>query len=420
MKISIPKLPILFEFILFISFVEVFFFTLLNNLGFQAFQLVPYLRIFVILFTLLFILKRIKFSFAIFSISLKNSIENKLMLIWLLISIISLIVGVLRLNPILYLFTDFFYIIIGYLLFRIVSYKNNGEVLYYKLTQKQELFFITFVIILTTIATFFLQIVSPSFLVIFTMCYSLYLFIEKRHKLSILYLLPFILQLVAANRALILVFIVLLFFSFTVKKVSRKNIIVFFIVTLLTISLIIYFLDDIFGIIIELLDDSSKLRSRLVQLRSVFNGRINWNTPSALSLKQRLVEINLVVEFWLSNVFNFIFGGGLGATLDGSSFKDKGVVASAILGKQNIHNIHVLPFSIILRYGLMGILFLLFLIKLVLRYFKTILFKENRHYLPLYLFVFSWILYSIPAASYLWTTPLFWLILSINSNADKN
>ena len=37
MKISIPKLPVYFEYIIFISFVEIFFFFLLNSLGFQVF-----------------------------------------------------------------------------------------------------------------------------------------------------------------------------------------------------------------------------------------------------------------------------------------------------------------------------------------------------------------------------------------------
>lgn len=419
MRITIPKLPILFEFIIFISVVEIFFFLVLYNLRFQVFQLVPYLRICVIFFTLLFILMRIKVPISIFSISLHKSIENLLMLFWLLISILCFIVGVLKWNPVLYLFTDFFYIFFGYLLFRIIGKKSSSQEIYAKLNKKQELFFIICIIIITSIATLF-KMVSPSFLVVFTMCYSLYLFTKKSYGYSFLYLVPFMLQIVSSNRALILVFVVLLFFSFTIRRISRKNAIIFLITSIVLITLLLYFLDDLLGIVIELLNDSSKLKSRLMQLRSVFNGKINWNSPSALSLKQRLVEINLVVDFWLSNIINFIFGGGLGATLDGSSFKDKGVVASAILGKDNVHNIHVLPFSIILRYGVFGVLLLILLLKLFLKYLKNIVLEDKKHYLPLYLFIFVWIVYSIPAASFLWTTPLFWLILSVNSNESKH
>ena len=417
MKISIPKLPVYFEYIIFISFVEIFFFLLLNSLGFQVFQLVPYLRIFVIFFTILFILKRIKMPLSVLSFSLNRTIENKIMAFWFLISVICFIVGLLRLNPILYLFTDFFYIIIGYFLFRLIQIKDKKIQIYYQLSTRQEFFFIGIIIFLTIIATIF-KIIAPSFLIIFSMCYSLYLFKEKNYKIAFFYLIPFFLQILSANRALILVFMVLIFFAFTSEKISKRNITIFSVSSIVIFIALFYFLEDILKVIIEAMDESSTLRHRLVQLQSVFSGKINWNTPSALSLKQRLVEINLVIEFWFSSVFNFTFGGGLGATLDGSTFKDKGVVASAILGKSHIHNIHVLPFSIILRYGFLGLIFLGLLLNLFLKYFKIILFEGKSYLLPLYLFVFCWILYSIPAASFLWTTPLFWLTLSVNSNEN--
>ena len=302
-------------------------------------------------------------------------------------------------------------------MFRLIQIKDKKIQIYYQLSTRQEFFFIGIIIFLTIIATIF-KIIAPSFLIIFTMCYSLYLFKEKNYKIAFFYLIPFFLQILSANRALILVFMVLIFFAFTSEKISKRNITIFSVSSIVIFIALFYFLEDILKVIIEAMDESSTLRHRLVQLQSVFSGKINWNTPSALSLKQRLVEINLVIEFWFSSVFNFTFGGGLGATLDGSTFKDKGVVASAILGKSHIHNIHVLPFSIILRYGFLGLIFIGLLLNLFLKYFKIILFEGKSYLLPLYLFVFCWILYSIPAASFLWTTPLFWLTLSVNSNEN--
>jgi hypothetical protein len=417
MKISLTKLPIFFEFILFISYIEVVFFIILNNLGFQVFQLVPYLRIIVIFFTALFLIRKVKIPTAIFSISLNRTIENKLMLFWVLITAVSFVVGILKLNPFLYLFTDLFYIIFGYFIFSLIRLINKKQQLFIKLNIKQAKYFIGIIIILTIFATI-LKIVLPSFLVIFTMCYGLYLFKEKEYKISFFYFIPFLAQILTANRALILVLVVIFFFSFTIQKISKRNVIVFFLTATLSLLVLFYFIEDILSLLINNMEESSKLKQRLVQLHSVFSGNINWNTPSALSLKQRLVEINLVLDYWLSNFFNFIFGGGLGATLDGATFKDKGVIVSAILGRGHVHNIHVLPFSILLRYGFLGLLFIFLVIDLFLNYFKKLLFNNNKHLLPLYLFVFCWIIYSIPAASYLWTTPLFWISLSINS--DEN
>ena len=45
MKINIPKLPIFFQFIIFLSIVEVLVMFILSKIGFGFFQLVPYLRI---------------------------------------------------------------------------------------------------------------------------------------------------------------------------------------------------------------------------------------------------------------------------------------------------------------------------------------------------------------------------------------
>jgi hypothetical protein len=417
MKLSIPKFPIFFQFILFISLIEILFFIILNNLGLQVFQLVPYLRIIVIFFTFLFILKKFKIPLSVFSLGLNKTSENKLMLFWLLITILSFIIGIIKINPILYLFTDFFYIIFGYFIFRLMKIINKKKQIFYKLNKRQAKYFIGIIIILTLFAAV-LEVVLPSFLVIFTMCYGLYLFKEKEYKISFFYFIPFLAQILTANRALILVLVVIIFFAFTIQKISIRNVILFLLSSIVSIFVLFYFLEDILSLVIDTMKESSALKQRLVQLHSVFSGKINWNTPAALSLKQRLVEINLVIDYWLSNFFNFIFGGGLGATLDGSTFKDKGVVVSAILGKGHVHNIHVLPFSILLRYGLLGLGLIFLLVDFLLKYFKIILFKNKEQLLPLYLFVFCWILYSIPAASYLWTTPLFWISLSINS--DEN
>jgi hypothetical protein len=156
-----------------------------------------------------------------------------------------------------------------------------------------------------------------------------------------------------------------------------------------------------------------------MQIMLIFNGKANWNSPTMLSLAQRVQEAKLVFEYWTSSIYNFLFGGGMGATIQGFSFKDDGVANSALLGKSAIHNIHLLPFSLIFRYGVFGVFIFILLMKNVLNYFFKILLSQNSLFKTLIIFQFSWILYSIPAASYLWTCPLFWITLAYISNEKK-
>ena len=121
----------------------------------------------------------------------------------------------------------------------------------------------------------------------------------------------------------------------------------------------------------------------------------------------------------LLNPFNFLFGGGMGATIEGFSFKDSGIADSALLGKTAIHNIHLLPFSLIFRYGVIGIGLFFMLVYNLFKYLFRIILWESSLFKTLIVFQFCWILYSFPAASYLWTCPLFWITLAYVSNEKR-
>jgi hypothetical protein len=151
----------------------------------------------------------------------------------------------------------------------------------------------------------------------------------------------------------------------------------------------------------------------------LLKGNVDWNSPSFLSLKQRIDEAKIVVQYWCSNPIHFLFGGGMGATVEGFGFKDTGVAGSALLGKSSIHNIHLLPFSLIFRHGILGIVLFIILIYNLIKYFFKIILSQKSLFKTVIVFQFCWILYSFPAASYLWTCPLFWITLAYISNEKR-
>jgi hypothetical protein len=417
--ISKTKLPIIFEYILFASFIEVCMFYFFNLIGLQIFQMIPYLRLISIFITTFFFFKPKYLKPNFFSISIANNSENKLVLYWLFFTIIGLFIGVLKGNSILYLFTDVIYVVFGYLLYRL--FLLNSELLSemnFELNGKQERKFVYIILILSILALI-LHVDLPSYFIIFSLCFSLYLFNKKKLILTFLCLLPFFFQIITSGRALLFVFIFILFFSLTQNKFSKTNIKNLLIILFVIIIIGMFFLGNFLEIIINYLPQKSSLKDRLMQIMLIFNGKANWNSPTMLSLAQRVQEAKLVFEYWTSSIYNFLFGGGMGATIQGFSFKDDGVANSALLGKSAIHNIHLLPFSLIFRYGVFGVFIFILLMKNVLNYFFKILLSQNSLFKTLIVFQFSWILYSIPAAAYLWTCPLFWITLAYISNEKK-
>ena len=419
-KIIISKLPILFKFILYISFIEIIVFFFLKLIGLQVFNMIPYLRLASLFFTFIFFYNRIFYNQNLLKISLKRNSENVLVLLWIIFTSIGFFIGILHRNPILYLTTDVMYICFGYILFRIFS---SDEKLLNDLKQdlslKQEAFFIKSSVILSIFA-FVLSVDLPSFLVVFSLAYSLFLYNKKEHKLMFYCLIPFFLQLLTSNRALLIVFFLMIFFSFAQNRLSKRNLKTLLLLSVFLLIFSFFFLDDILKFIINYLPEKSTLKDRLAQIYLMLSkGKINWSSPAMLSLSQRIDEAKLVTVNWVSNPFNFLFGGGMGATIEGFAFKDEGVTNSALLGKSAIHNIHLLPFSLLFRYGLFGVIIFLLLIYNLLKYFFIIILSENSLIKTLIIFQFSWILYSIPAASYLWTCPLFWITLAYISNERK-
>lgn len=414
------NLPLILKASAILGVTEVLFSILFRYLGLEDFQMVPYLRLVTTVFLIAYLFyKKLIIKDSIKRIVYYNSLNNKLVFYWILITLICLIVGIFRLNPILYIITDFFYIFFGFLFYRIIqtSVNINSEIQKLEINTVHNTFII--LLLLLSIICLFSKINIPSFLLVLSLSFSFFFFFKKKHLYTFLYFIPFIIQFTTANRAILIVFLLFATLSFFNRPISEKTL--FKVISLSVTAIIVtpYILSFSIKQILPLISDGSVLKARLDQVKMLMEGKYNWNSPEMLSLKQRIDEVLIVLKFWTANVFNFVFGGGLGATIEGHSFKDVGVGSSAILGKEKIHNIHILPFSLIFRYGLFGlILFYLLLKNLFFNLFK-VLTTKNSIYSSLILFQISWIIYSLPAASFLWTSPIFWFLLAFDYGKNK-
>jgi len=146
----------------------------------------------------------------------------------------------------------------------------------------------------------------------------------------------------------------------------------------------------------------------------IINKGIDFKNPQHTSIAQRIVEAKVVVGLWLVDGFSFIFGCGLGSVIDGNLFIDLSVTKSALMGSKSIHNIHLLPFALIHKYGFFGVIIFFMLVVDLLNSFNNILKKNQNIVFVFWNLIFILIfVYSLPAASFLWASPLFWISLSM-------
>lgn len=416
------KSPLIFKIIILVTLFEISLTSFLYLiLGIPFFQTAPYCRIANIMFITYFVFdNKMCTKSVFFRINLNPFIENNLVLLWLFAAIIGFILGLITLNSISYLIVDFLYIVFGYFIYRVFlinKEKINTELNSVNLTiyLKNLVWFLILVSIITTL----LGTQLPYYFIVFCLCLSLFLLKNNQKKYACLYWLPLFLQIVNANRGLLIVFMIVLFFTWSNEKFTLKKIKNLFIYMLLFIVFFILVSDSLFTTIISMLPNESSLAVRIYQVNEIINGNVDWNSPMFLSIEQRFAEARVVVSDWLNNPISFLFGKGLGATIDGTLFKDPSVIESAIMGRDKIHNIHLLPFSLLLKYGLLGIILFLMMLNICVKYFFKLIINKISIISVFILFNFCWIIYAIPAGSVLWTCPFFWIFLALSSDEKR-
>jgi hypothetical protein len=376
----------------------------------SGFKALPYIRFVTILFTVLFYIK----FFLNINVYLKIDKNNILILFWFIISLFELFVGLFLGNPLLYVFSDYLYIMFGLLLILIINHMKRKNIM---IKDGNLVIFNLSLVAVCLLSIFLNGKLSPQ-LIVFLLSWLYVLAVLKSYKFLLFFLIVFSFNISSRASLLTLWFIIMIFFFITLKRnrIFNTHALIFLCGVLSLFSVLV-----VFTLLYFFLPHDHPLFFRIHQTILFLQGD---NTNVALiSINQRIVEINLVIKQWCSNLLSFLVGRGLGATISGKYVIDKSVINASLIGSDFIHNIHVLPFTFIHKYGLLGVLLFIILIKETVNSFNRLLSikysVKNNLEIWSNIFVIALVIYSLPAASFLWTTPLFWVALSLKNNSKN-
>lgn len=392
----------------------------LSIIGVIGFSAIPYIRMFsVFIIFLLFFRYYINLSKWLKLYKIKNA-ENLLILIFLIGIIIDFIIGGLYRNPLIYLLGDFLFILNGIILYNITTQLINKYLRTYQtiLILKKSFFLFLFLNITFYLLNFKLEGTAITFLISL-----LILFLIYKQYIYFFFLLAISLY-NFQNRATFFSFLVLIFIYYLskvdYKKIYNKIKVLFSFFLLLFSTIIITW------IIYKYLPKSHPLVNRIEQLILLIN--MDFENKNLIPILQRIIEAKLVIEQWTSDIFHIIFGSGLGATISGKYVIDTSVINASFIGTDAIHNIHILPFALLHKFGLIGMIIFLILLYLFLKSIKFLInnidisrIKKNENLLLYWANVYFIVifLFSLPASSFLWTNPLFWIALAIKKRGFK-
>ncbi|TXD49697.1 oligosaccharide repeat unit polymerase [Polaribacter sp. IC073] len=393
-------------FIIFYIILDFFLSIASNFFEAKGFALTPYFRILLILFTVIY------FVIDFFNINMKRKV-NKLFTFneifvygWFAFAMLSISLGLINRNPIIYIITDFLYVLIGTVLFYIFQYLKSN--------QTYDFFDISKILIVLGIICITFNLKVPAILLVLMIVFVYVNIIKKKYFSSLFLLIPYFIMVLSSNRTQLVVFFIMVLLLLLRKSrnyFSTNSVIVFGISLLI---LAFCFKVEVLQTLLYFFNPKSNIGFRIYQIIVIFKEGIDYSSSFFVSISQRIIEVQVVIEYWTSDFVTFIFGSGSGGTIDGSKlFNDNSVLNSALLGGEKIHNIHILPFSLIFRYGFIGLMLFLMLLLIVYKsIIKVLNEKTNEQKLFWNLFLIFWFFFSIPAASFLWSMPVFWISLA--------
>ena len=394
-----------YRFIIAFIILEILLNVIARYIDVKGFALTPYFRIVMILFTVAFFsLDILKLKF---KLKFKKTCSWRELFVygWFFFALISILIGVLNKNPIIYIYTDFIYICLGAILFYIFRNKHND---------KLDSFNLSKIILIIGLGCVIFNLKAPAILLVVIAALMFVNILNKRYLFFILFIIPYLILVFSSNRSQLIVFF-LMIFLFLLKKFrnffSTKSVIFFGLFIILFTYL---FRRELISGLLNFINPESNIGYRINQISIILEEGIDYSDPFFTSISQRMIEAQVVFEIWTSSITSFIFGSGSGGVIDGGKiFLDNSVLESSLLGKNKVHNIHLLPFSMIFRHGLIGLMLFLVLLKIV---YKTILgiLNETKSEQKIFwsLLLIFWFFFSIPAASFLWSMPFFWISIS--------
>ncbi len=163
----------------------------------KGFALTPYFRIILILFTVAFFsldILKLKFKLKFKKIC---SWRELFVYGWFFFALISILIGVLYKNPIVYIFTDFIYIFLGALLFYIFRNKHNDELDFVNLSKT---------IFIIGLACVIFNLKAPAILLVIMAALMFLNILNKRYVLFFLFFIPYSILVFSSNRTQLVVF----------------------------------------------------------------------------------------------------------------------------------------------------------------------------------------------------------------------
>ncbi len=391
---------------------EVVVISTLNNVGITGFSVIPYIRMITVFFTFIyFFFDFINFRHQIIKFTL--SLENILVLLWVSLLFNGVLIGVFLENNILYIITDFIYILFGFFLYTISSYYLTVINKSKTITNDGKLINISSVVILfLAVFSFLLNSHLNGGFIIFACAWMLIVLINKKYTLSFLLMIVLILG-VSSRASLVTLLCVVLVYIY--REINQLSVISKMIGKLGVFLLTPVLLFILFMTLYNYLPHDHPIYYRLNQFVILLSGSVDYSSKQLISIMQRVVEAKEVLSQVTQNTVTIIFGSGLGATIPGTAMIDSSVTNASFTGGGSIHNIHILPFALLHKHGVFGIIIFTLL---VLNFFKSIAFLVRlKQPLPPLLLVFSnayfisIFLFALPASNFLWTSALFWISL---------
>lgn len=344
------------------------------------------------------------FSFPFFALIIYNVLNNdkakinpKIVLYLLFYSIVILL-SFIRGNKLVLIITDAFIALLP-VFFYLLLYNTGVSVDGYKKRFKDYLILSTILVLLGVKLQF-------SYFTIITIIYILFFLKWKPQNIFIYILLPVIVfkTLIGKSAFLMLLFIIVYLFVFDYSILSKNKKIYFLMIpSFLLIIFSIFFWEQI--------QETGSYR-HLVYFYE--NTNFSDFTFKDASTGHRLYEANVVLENFSNNKFIYkLFGNGFGSTIDLSGTMD-GTVLRANVNANEVRNIHIGPFAVLSRYGVIGVLiYLSFSLKMVIVCFKTL---KNKNHFSITLgcfYVLIIIFDSFISFPHMMSNFLFWFICAI-------
>ncbi|MBT8303330.1 MAG: hypothetical protein KJP09_02585 [Bacteroidia bacterium] len=387
-------------------------------MGFKGFSAIPFVRVGIIMFSGIYFLNKFVGIKIPVKVRTNASIQDSIILFWISTAVLSLFVGAFRNNPTMYFITDFVYVFFGVTLYYVISRDNFNLS---RITYRPMSILTNALSVLAIICIVFSFDAPAVLLIMMSIMIYVNIIAKKQYKVLLL-LLPFIIIMASSNRTQLIIFIFMLFILLLKRLNNRfsKRSVFIWAATILTIGYV--FKENILESLFLVIDRKSNIGYRIDQLVLIFKNGIDYSDPFFTSIAQRVLEANAVIDYWTTDLFTFLFGTGSGGVIDGSKiFSDSSVLGSALLGGEKVHNIHLLPFAFLFRYGFFGLLLMIMLTILAYKAIVRVLDEDdNLGRIFWNLFFVFWFFFSIPAGAFLWTMPIFWIALSMINHYEKN